>query len=243
MSKNHYSTLGVDKTASQKEIKDSYRRLASKHHPDKGGDEATFKKIQEAYEVIGDETKRAEYDNENSPFKKYNFTSFDDFFNTMDFRQAQTTRTYQSFITLEEAYAGVTLNTQLGPIAVPRGVRNDTKMLVNNSTIVSICIRPHDRFIRDLDNLVLKAEISSLEAITGIDIEISHLDGSIIKTRVPSGFRNGKSMRLQGKGMPNPATGVFGDLYIVVSIDTPNDLTEEDKSAILAIVKRKSASI
>jgi curved DNA-binding protein len=59
----HYSTLGVSENASQDEIKQAYRRLANKHHPDKGGDQATFKSISAAYDVVGDPQKRAEYDN------------------------------------------------------------------------------------------------------------------------------------------------------------------------------------
>ena len=62
MAKNYYETLGVDKKSSQDEIKKAFRKLAQKHHPDKGGDEATFKEITEAYATLGDEKKRREYD-------------------------------------------------------------------------------------------------------------------------------------------------------------------------------------
>lgn len=63
----HYETLGVSKTATPDEIKKAYRKLASKHHPDKGGDTAMFQKIEEAYRVLSDPNKRQEYDNPN-PF-------------------------------------------------------------------------------------------------------------------------------------------------------------------------------
>ena len=46
---DHYQTLGVSPQADDKEIKKAYRKLAGKHHPDKGGDENEFKKIQQAY--------------------------------------------------------------------------------------------------------------------------------------------------------------------------------------------------
>jgi DnaJ-class molecular chaperone len=59
---NHYETLGVSETATQDEIKKAYRKLATKHHPDKGGDTATFQKIAQAYDTVGDESKRAQYD-------------------------------------------------------------------------------------------------------------------------------------------------------------------------------------
>ena len=63
MAKDYYETLGVQKGASQDEVKKAFRKLASQYHPDKKtGDEAKFKEISEAYAVLGDEKKRAEYD-------------------------------------------------------------------------------------------------------------------------------------------------------------------------------------
>ena len=59
---DYYKTLGVDKSASQEEIKKAYRKQAVKHHPDKGGDEVEFKKINEAYQVLSDPQKRAQFD-------------------------------------------------------------------------------------------------------------------------------------------------------------------------------------
>ncbi|TSC94073.1 MAG: molecular chaperone DnaJ [Candidatus Berkelbacteria bacterium Athens1014_28] len=63
MANDYYKTLGVEKSASDDEIKKAYRKLAHKYHPDKsGGDEAKFKEINEAYQVLSDKTKRAQYD-------------------------------------------------------------------------------------------------------------------------------------------------------------------------------------
>jgi len=64
---NYYSTLGVSQTASQDEIKTAYRKLAMKHHPDRGGDPKKFQAIQEAYDTLSDDEKRRQYDNPN-PF-------------------------------------------------------------------------------------------------------------------------------------------------------------------------------
>ena len=61
--KDYYSTLGLDQSASDEEIKSSYRKLARKYHPDRGGDTAKFQEIQEAYSVLGEPSKRHEYDN------------------------------------------------------------------------------------------------------------------------------------------------------------------------------------
>src|ERR1700716_3878677 len=64
--KDYYSTLGVAKTATEKEVKQAYRKLARKHHPDVNpgdkGAENRFKEINEAYEVLGDPAKRRKYD-------------------------------------------------------------------------------------------------------------------------------------------------------------------------------------
>jgi molecular chaperone DnaJ len=59
---DYYKVLEVSKDASKEEIKKAYRKLAHKHHPDKGGDEKTFKKISEAYQVLSNDKKRAQYD-------------------------------------------------------------------------------------------------------------------------------------------------------------------------------------
>lgn len=58
----HYQTLGVSSDSKYDAIRGAYRSLVVKHHPDKGGDPLLFKAIQEAYDVLGDETKRRAYD-------------------------------------------------------------------------------------------------------------------------------------------------------------------------------------
>ena len=63
MSSNYYNLLGIEKTATKDEIKKAFRKLAQKYHPDKkGGDEAKFKEINEAYTVLSNDKKRQEYD-------------------------------------------------------------------------------------------------------------------------------------------------------------------------------------
>jgi len=71
MSKDYYKILGVDKKAGAEEIKKAFRKLAHQHHPDKaGGDEAKFKEINEAYQVVGDTEKRQKYDQYGTDFEQ-----------------------------------------------------------------------------------------------------------------------------------------------------------------------------
>ena len=82
---NYYETLGVSKDANQDEIKKAYRKLSKQYHPDvnpEGGEK--FKDISVAYDTIGDETKRAQYDNKlNNPFGGNGGMSYEDIFNQM----------------------------------------------------------------------------------------------------------------------------------------------------------------
>ncbi|MFA4830832.1 MAG: DnaJ domain-containing protein, partial [Patescibacteria group bacterium] len=69
MSKDYYKILGVEKNASEDEIKKAFRKLAHQYHPDKkGGDEAKFKEVNEAYQVLGNQEKRGKYDQYGSTF-------------------------------------------------------------------------------------------------------------------------------------------------------------------------------
>lgn len=85
MSKDYYAILGVEKSASQDEIKKAFRKQAHQYHPDKaGGDEAKFKEVNEAYQVLSDENKRAQYDQFGSSFDQAGAG-----FNWQDFARGQ----------------------------------------------------------------------------------------------------------------------------------------------------------
>lgn len=133
---DYYNILGVAKNASQDEIKKAYRKLASKHHPDKGGDTKKFQDLQTAYAVLSDPQKRAEYDNPISGFggnsNEWRFTSgnpmdFDDIMSQFGFfgrrgpqRQPQRNRTVNLRIqlTLEEILQGKEV---IGNMRLPSG--------------------------------------------------------------------------------------------------------------------------
>src|SRR3989338_7203603 len=60
--KDYYRILGLTKEATEDDIKKAYRKLAHKYHPDKGGDTGKFKEVSEAYQILSDQDKRAQYD-------------------------------------------------------------------------------------------------------------------------------------------------------------------------------------
>src|SRR5512133_842666 len=94
MAADFYNVLGVSKGASEDEIKKAYRKLAHKYHPDKnGGDEKKFKEINEAYQVLSDKSKRAQYDQFGRTFDQGGFSGqgnaagfdFEDIFSNFGF--------------------------------------------------------------------------------------------------------------------------------------------------------------
>lgn len=70
MPKDYYEVLGIEKSASPDEIKRAYRKLAQQYHPDKGGDAEKFKEVNEAYQVLSDPAKRAQYDRFGGTFEQ-----------------------------------------------------------------------------------------------------------------------------------------------------------------------------
>ena len=112
---DYYSVLGVNESATQEEIKREYRKLVKENHPDKGGDEEKFKKISTAYDTIGDETKRRQYDQQkNNPFANmggFGGASMDDMINNMfGGNRRQQTRVHDTVIDVHigvlESYRG-----------------------------------------------------------------------------------------------------------------------------------------
>lgn len=75
MNTDYYKILGVEKSASEKDVKMAFRKLAHKHHPDKGGDEKKFKEINKAYQVLSNKEKRSQYDKFGSSASNFSGTS------------------------------------------------------------------------------------------------------------------------------------------------------------------------
>jgi len=153
---DHYQTLGVDKNASADDIKRAYRKLASQHHPDKGGDTRKFQEVEEAYRILSNPESRAQYDNPQPQFNGFGggngFNSmppgFDDIVSQMfghggpfgwgrPQHPRNRTLNIQTSITLEEAFYGKDMiaNLQLPSgrdqvleIKIPAGIQDGTTL-------------------------------------------------------------------------------------------------------------------
>jgi len=93
---DYYSILGVSKNATDAEIRKAYKKQSMQHHPDRGGDEAKFKEVNEAYQTLKDPQKRAAYDNPQPQYNQHRYTtqnpfgqthSFEDLFSQFGFGQ------------------------------------------------------------------------------------------------------------------------------------------------------------
>ena len=200
--RDYYEVLGVQKGASDDEIKKAFRKLAIKYHPDKNpGDkeaEAKFKEANEAYGVLSDKTKRARYDQfghagvggagGGNPFGGgaggFNFNG-------------------QNF---NFDFGGGGLDDILGSIFGFGGGFRGARRGRDYRTSVTIDFK---------------------DAIFGVTKEVS-VDGEQVKLKIPAGIYDGQQIRLSGKGGPAPEQGgQRGDLYVEVRVRAHKHLTRE----------------
>ena len=244
---DYYETLGVNHTTQPDEIKKAYRKLASKHHPDKGGDAEQFKKIQEAYDVLSDPQRKHQYDNPN-PFGNNGQMPpdfgdiFGDIFGNRGFRQRQQRNPDGQInvqISLLEAYEGTTYRIdfpgeELIEVNIPAGVRQGTKLRLAGKANVRFPDLPRgDLFIviniadmpnwgRQQDDLYVNIVVDALDAITGCEAIVNHLNGKKYKLKISPGTQEQARIRLTGLGMTNPGNRTVGSLYAIVNIEVPN---------------------
>lgn len=244
MSKNYYDVLGVNKTATQDEIKKAYRELCKKYHPDKhGGDDTKIKEINEAYSVIGDEQKRKEYDAQSSGF---NFGGFGNGgFNFRNFQLASDINVSIK-ISLEDAYSGckhpININGKIYAVDIPKGTPNG-KMLIIKGLGKSGCDiygnpKTGDLIVKvnvqNKDNITLNPNgilevlyvVDWIDAILGGENEIDVFDKKV-KIRIPKFTQNGGYTIIGGKGFRKFNSDECGSLKVNFLIRMPKSLTDE----------------
>jgi molecular chaperone DnaJ len=235
---NHYDILGVKENATQDEIKKAYRKLAKENHPDKGGNEDTFKKISVAYDTIGDEEKRKKYDLERqNPFGRGGFSDmYDMFFKSQNEAKRHTT-TINLKIGVIESYNGgkKTLTyKRKNKCEVCNGTSGDKRMCGTcngqGGTIREINFNGFVQHIRTTCNHCNGVgEITTNPCFTchgtSTKDEIKNVD-----VNLPRGIDDGQFLRLKELG--DFRNGMYGDLIIRVMIEKENDFEKYGNSLI-----------
>ena len=252
---DHYATLGVAKTSSADEIKQAFRRLASKNHPDKGGDTAKFQAIQAAYDTLGDVAKRAAYDN---PAAQFSGSSNGPHFNMNDMfgqmfggqspfghqRRSNHVRT-TIWTTLEEvAQAGSRTmqirsdsGTSTVQIQIPPGIEDGDNVQYGGvgpngmDLMVQFKIHPHARWRREGLTLHIDHAISIWDLILGGETEIKTILNTGVVIRIPPNSQPSSVMRLRGHGLSN-SHGQRGDVMIRLQAELPVTIAPEILAAI-----------
>ncbi len=228
--KDYYSILGVDKTASQDEIKKQYRKLAKQYHPDMNPgnkkSEEKFKEVGEAYEVLGDEAKRKKYDMFGSQANFSNGADFDPSqygWNGGNVRYEYSgSGDHSDFFNMffSDAF-------DLGSIFGQgrKGARTTRVYDSGDYGDFFGTTRAGGRSqIRDGENVEAEIEITPEEGAAGVEKRISlqtQTGTKSINFKVPKGVGNGETIRLKGQGYAGAGGGKAGDLHMKVRI-TPS---------------------
>ena len=248
MKKNYYDILGVNKNATQDDIKKAYRNLSKKYHPDKnGGDDSKFKEINEAYDTLGDETKRRQYDNPN-PFAGFGSNSggFSWSWNAHNMRQMPQNFEVHIEISLTEAYYGCNKNVRIGSksfnIDIPKGVTTGKAIVYSGQggkgydpltgqekygdLYVKVSVRSTDKMYLNNDGtLEMVVAIDWIDAILGCDMDLDIFDKTV-NIRVPKYTQNGGYILSAGKGFPKYKSNDYTNLKVNFIVKMPKSLTQ-----------------
>jgi molecular chaperone DnaJ len=202
MEKDFYSTLGVPKDASEADIRQAYRKLARKYHPDQNpGDseaERKFKDITEAHSVLSDPEQRQQYDairamggarfTAGSPAGGAGGDAFEDLFGGLFAGTGRHSRRFSSE-DLPPEFADL-----LGSFGTARSRA------------------PHRRGT----DRQASTSISFADSLRGTTVRLREQNGEAAEVRIPAGIRDGQKVRVRGKGAPGPAGP--GDLIVTVHV-------------------------
>lgn len=234
-----YSVLGLSEGASSDEVKSAYRKLVKECHPDRNQDDPDavkrFHEVQQAYEEINNPKPQTPPHN---PFAGGGFH-----FRSVIQMVAE--------IPLEVGFTGGKVNIALNS---PNGATTDVELDIRPMTnpgsavrvsglppemgpidlIVIITYQPHGNMSVRGDKLVAEHQIDFVTAILGGEVKIETMDGPRY-FNVPSGSKHGSMVRLPGLGFRNPHAndGSRDDLIVILNVDMPSELSEEQRNILL----------
>lgn len=230
--KDYYQTLGVPRTASQKEIKTAYRSLARKFHPDanKGdkGAEEKFKEIAEAYEVLKDPDKRKRYDTLGSNYKAgADFRPPPDFGGgfSFDFEKFSEFSKQGPFSDFFDILFGQTFGQGQGG-QQPAGQRPRSGQPQPGPATSERSSRMYDQEA----DIELTVEELAKGAQRTLKITPPGSQAKTIEVKIPPGVRPGSRVRITGQGMKTPKGR--GDLYLRVKVKPHGDFTIDGDNII-----------
>lgn len=250
-----YSILGVAKNATADDIKRSYRRLASQHHPDKGGDVKKFQEIEEAYRILSDPSKREEYDN---PQRQTNFHfsqapfNFDEIFAQFGTRFGQQSRPAQTAratvpITLLDIARGakklINISTPAGSnnieITIPQGIEDGDQVNYGNiapggiDLVIVFRVMTDPIWQRRGADLTTKKDLSIWDLILGGSFCIDDILGNTLEMAIPPNAQPGTVLRVKGRGL-KARMGAVGDMLVTLNAKIPTVIAPEIIDAIRA---------
>jgi curved DNA-binding protein len=218
--KDYYDILGVNKKASDEEIKRAYRKMAMKYHPDRNPNkkeaEERFKEINEAYAVLSDQETRKQYDTFGAEGFRQRFTQ-EDIFRGFDFDEILS-GLFGGRGRRESRFGGRG-GFDFGDFFSGQGGYQDTGRMPQRG-----------------EDILYELSISLEEAASGGEKRVSYRkNGRIeeVSVKIPKGIPAGKKLRLVGKGMQGRNGGPPGDLYLQISVRDHPIFTREGDDLVV----------
>ena len=224
MSKDYYNTLGVNKGASKDEIKKAFYKLAHKYHPDKKeGNEAKFKEVNEAYQVLSDDAKRSKYDQYGSGFENMG--------------AGAQGGGYGGFGGFSQGGFGGFSSTG-GPASGwgGEGVEFDFGNL--NDIFSDFFTGGRGGFTRTPQGRDMQTEIqiSLVDSILGAEKKVILGGRKEVTIKIPAGIQNGQTLKMTGYGEVIK-NGRAGDLYIKINVRVPSKISKKARELLEELKK------
>ncbi len=209
--KDYYNVLGVEKKASEGDIKKAYRKLAQQYHPDRNPDnkaaQEKFKEINEAYEVLGDAQKRQKYDALGANYQQWQRYGGQGGFDWGQFARQGAGGTRVEYGDLNEMFGGSggdfsEFFQSIFGGSPGAGTRTRTRA------------QPRTRRGGDMEQPV---SVTLEEAYNGTK-RVVQKDGRKVEASIPAGVSSGQRVRLPGAGRAGVNGGTAGDLFLIVEV-------------------------